>query len=447
MKKIFLLVTILSLISTNAISGEFCTKKDVKVNYYHGEGICKGLGPKSNNWYTLKESTTAPQESNKLIIKKNVTYVYVGELRTESAQCIATIPFSHSEFISIEQCDDKETNSYTKTEISTHFSLGNGSFSSSNLDYVSAAYWDDLIWNSSNFTGKESSGLQLIYNAKGSKIGIWSLTSQGDGGYSHQNSDHLLGVNSWDSQRFLTGDVNADGKKDIIRISDPNNTTAYLSSYISNGSGTYTSLTTNQSLAADFWPDQNWLSADINNDDSEDIVLIYGDKNNKANIWVYTSNKNGTFTKMKNQKFGAGFWNSQHWKSGDINGDGADDIVLIYGDANGKTKVWVYQSNLDGSFTRVSTQSLGANFWSSQVWKLGDIDGNGSDDLVLIYGAADGKARIWTYMDNGRNQFIRKSANKTLTPFSNKEGTTPTWILGDVNGDHKDDIIKLIGSN
>jgi len=180
-------------------------------------------------------------------------------------------------------------------------------------------------------------------------------------------------------------------------------------------------------------------------------VLSFSQDSDDGNIKMlsslHASTSSGFKTESSDQNL-AGYWKDQKLLSGDFNGDGIDDLVNIYGekdkDEKVKTQVWVHLS--DGSSFEYQSALKGlAGFWSQQKWLVGDFNGDGKDDLVNLYGKrqADGKIKTqaWLHLSTG-STFEYNSNLKTLAGFWDEQ----KWLAGDFNGDGKDDLVNLYGS-
>ncbi len=142
------------------------------------------------------------------------------------------------------------------------------------------------------------------------------------------------------------------------------------------------------------------------------------------------------------QDFSAPVWsnfNSYPRQIGDVNGDGRDDIVGFGGD--GKTHVALS----DGGRFLPSTPwiaefSSGWTSFNSYPRLLGDVNGDGRDDIVGFGG--DGKTHV-ALSDGGR--FL--PSTPWIAEFSSGWTSFNSYprLLGDVNGDGRDDIVGFGG--
>jgi len=114
--------------------------------------------------------------------------------------------------------------------------------------------------------------------------------------------------------------------------------------------------------------------------------------------------------------------------SGDVNGDGSDDIMLFVAEQPG---VRVYLS--DG------TKFVDAGIWAetgpgADGWQVGDFDGDGKTDLLRCLKGGSG-AKV--YLSEG-NRFV--DAGSWTEAGNGADG----WYIGDFNGDIKSDLLRYM---
>jgi hypothetical protein len=137
---------------------------------------------------------------------------------------------------------------------------------------------------------------------------------------------------------------------------------------------------------------------------------------------------------------------------GDFNGDGRDDIVTFVqkrqnfadGSLLGNAPVWVALS--DG--TRFRTSRVWHRFFSleGEIPLVGDFNGDGKDDIATFVqkpqhfadGTLLGAAPVWVALSNG-TRFQSSRVWHTGFSFANE-----VPMVGDFNGDGKDDIVSFV---
>ncbi|TRT87074.1 MAG: VCBS repeat-containing protein [Microcystis aeruginosa Ma_AC_P_19900807_S299] len=213
-----------------------------------------------------------------------------------------------------------------------------------------------------------------------------------------------------------------------------------------------------QGLKTGYWANENnseQLIGDFNGDGKDDIVNLQSD--GISNNWIALSNGNGTFNlkgayittgSNNSQETGliAGFWSNENNSEqliGDFNGDGKDDIVNLQSD--GISNNWVALSNGNGTFNLIpKAQGLTAGFWADEnnsEQLIGDFNGDGKDDIVNLQ--SDGTSNNWIALSNGDGtfKFLNYSQGLTAGYWGNENNSEQ--LLGDFNGDGLDDIVNL----
>ena len=257
---------------------------------------------------------------------------------------------------------------------------------------------------------------------------VWTFLSNGDGSYMAKSYSLGSGFDAAGGY-WMTGDINGDGKADLIYVYPAGD---IVWTFLSNGDGSYTAKT--YSLGTGFDAGGGvWTTGDINGDGRTDLVYIYA----RGNIaWTFLSNGDGSYT-PKTYSLGSGFdAGGGYWMTGDANGDGKADLIYVYpsGDI-----VWTFLSNGNGSYT-AKTYSLGSGFDAGGgIWEPADVNGDGKSDLVYVYPGGD---IVWTFLSNGDGSYTPK----TYSLGSGFDAGGGYWMTGDANGDGKADLIYVYPS-
>ncbi len=225
------------------------------------------------------------------------------------------------------------------------------------------------------------------------------------------------------------GDVNGDGALDIVVGNfipidqSPGGAFSQSVVYLNNGTGTiWTPVNLGTATENTF----SVAVGDVNGDGALDIVV--GNKG-KQNL-VYLNN--GTGTIWTPVTFGTVTASTYSLAVGDVNGDGALDIVA--GTYNGQSVVYLN----NGTGTNWTPVNFGpaVSFTYTSSIVLGDVNGDGSLDIVAgtYWGGSNGQSVV--YLNNGTGTIW------TPVTFGNPPGGTTTTVgLGDLNGDGNLDIV------
>ena len=217
------------------------------------------------------------------------------------------------------------------------------------------------------------------------------------------------------SPSFVTlGDVNSDGKLDIVSANRASNTTSVL---LGNGNGTFGAQAT---FATGTQPRTVTLG-DVNGDGNLDIITA---NISSTFVSVLLGNGNGAFKAQSTFAVG-GNSRARFVKLGDVNSDGKLDIVTSNGTSNSAS---VLLGNGNGTFQTSATFATGSNALSMT---LGDVNGDGRLDIITGNNTSND---VSVLLGNGDGTFQTQSTFATGTP-------TFSSTLGDVNGDGRLDII------
>jgi hypothetical protein len=248
--------------------------------------------------------------------------------------------------------------------------------------------------------------------------------SNGDGTFTVKQFQHQPRYNNR-SGTWLAGDINGDGRTDLIHL--PGAT--YIHPWISRGDGTFDV----KQYAP--WPGYavsigNWMAGDFNGDGKTDLIHLITDY---THPWL--SNGDGTFSVGMFRPWAGYNINMGHWLTGDFNGDRSTDLMHV----SGADYVRPWLSNRDGTFS-VRFFSPGAGYATKQLkWLAGDLDNNGLTDLVHIVGGD----YVHPWLSKGDGTF----SLSTFCPAPRYNSRSGGWITADLNGDRRTDLVHLVQDN
>lgn len=267
----------------------------------------------------------------------------------------------------------------------------------------------------------------------------------------------------------LSGDVNGDGRPDLILESTCQNQNSFgvcATHHLQVGSALGTITHTNtlvapQQLSSMDFQYSKALAGDFTGDGKTDLVIIEA-TNTTLTLTVASSNGNGTFTLDSAQAFGGENWAVMNPLVGDFNGDGKMDLAFTSvcntvslnagsctnGDNN---SVRIVSSNGNGSFSMGAHLDLGsATGWNSYYAFAGDFNGDSKTDLVFNSTCqktnpidstctAGDTNYVYTALSNGSGSFSLSSVQNYGSGWSDYPNSEN--LIGDINGDGRSDLV------
>jgi hypothetical protein len=278
---------------------------------------------------------------------------------------------------------------------------------------LKAAYWSksrSLQRNASSRQSGARSGSAASARMKGSnppisQIGFLGINPTAAGGATFSSFPAVL------------GDFTGSGKKlDVATVVSTPGLGYQISVALSHGDGTFTVKLT-PAPSADLNPDPIWVG-DLNNDGKDDIVMLHQAAPAAIQVWLADSNGDGGFTAGTSMQVTA---NSALWAT--LTHVGADtNLDLVVADAADPGNIWTLKGNGDGTFgTPAAAPFIGQLAASKPLYPSNPVvfgDFNGDGILDFAGGCAAAHTCTATNQANQIVVYLADGSGGYLTPVA-----------------------------
>jgi YD repeat-containing protein len=288
-----------------------------------------------------------------------------------------------------------------------------------------------------DMNGDGKSDLIFIGDAGSANAGkVYVATSNGNG-FNYWTWNSSIRMVDDGSETFF-GDVNGDGKADLVNITGANGVQpGRVHVGLSDGTSfAYWTWMTSGRMVDD--GSQSYL-ADVNSDGKADLVNITGATGGQPGR-VHVGLSNGTsFAYWTWMTAGRMVDDYSEYQFADVNGDGKQDFIDVSppsGNNPGAVHVGLSNGSSFAGWTSVSA----TNTVSLGNWYMADVNGDGKADLVSVIGSGVDAGKVRVGLSNG-------TSFATWTSTSTAKVDLGSDIkFADVDGDGKKDLIATAPS-
>ncbi|WP_151898319.1 FG-GAP-like repeat-containing protein [Streptomyces sp. C8S0] len=283
-----------------------------------------------------------------------------------------------------------------------------GSFAAPHSSFARtpADYWklESMKKVSGDFNGDGRSDVAVMYKYD-TETKIWTFLGKANGSFQAPFSTWTAPSSSWEWDRVQlhAGDANGDGRDDLIAWYEYPNTSDALFTFVADDRGgfgtpvkSWTSTTWTRSMG-------KTVTGDYNGDGRDDLAVLYDYSGGAIKVWTFLAQPNGgyanPFQGFRHDTWGD--WSATNVHSGDFDGDGRDDVLFWFDYADGRDIAYILKSNANGSFVApraALTISAGSMTYSAMKTVIGDYNGDGRDDIGAMYGYTNGTVKMFTWL-------------------------------------------------
>ncbi|WP_170153751.1 FG-GAP-like repeat-containing protein [Actinoplanes italicus] len=236
--------------------------------------------------------------------------------------------------------------------------------------------------------------------------------------------------------RMASGDVNGDGKDDVVMAYQQADGT--FSFYVwRNGNSAASVWYTSGSFGLGRVGGRLVLG-DFNGDKKAEPAMAYDQGDGTMRIYRWLSDGN-SFNRTSDYDSGSFQLSNvgDRMASGDVNGDGKDDIVMAYQQPDGTFSYYVWRNGNSAASVWYDSGSYNFARVAGRL-VLGDFNGDGKAEPAMAYDQGDGTMRTYRWLSDG-DSFNRTSDYDSGSFRLSNVGNR--MAAADVDGDGKDDIV------
>jgi hypothetical protein len=298
-------------------------------------------------------------------------------------------------------------------------------------DYV------DISLSGSSGSGAAHESPAMAYALSDAQMGIYRWGTSGSSFTSPavwtSGSYHMASV----GRLTASGDVNGDGKSDIVQAYQNSDGTFSFHVFLDGNSSAGVWYTSGPfALGA---VDGRLVVGDFNGDGKAEPALIHDDGGSQS---IYRWQSTGSSFSRVTDYVGTGSFNlgnvGDRVAAGDVNGDGKDDIVEAYQVADGTFSYFVFSGGLTSSGVWYTSGQFALGAVANRL-VVADFNGDGKAEPAMVHDDG-GKQSIYRWQSTGSS--FARATDYVGTGSFNLGNVDDRVAAGDVNGDGKADVVE-----
>lgn len=253
--------------------------------------------------------------------------------------------------------------------------------------------------------------------------------------------------------KVIAVDVNGDGREDLIHARTNSSGELVLRVHMSDGAGGFAAKAahTGYDYVRGDGSFATLVGADLNGDGRGDLVHV---RTNGAGDLVFRAHlSDGAGGFIDGPSYDSGLEASANGNAftkmlvGDVNGDGRDDLVHVRTRNNGNIIFAVHLSDGAGGFKPHAAFDTGIEYSAAEgaLTKAftADVNGDGRKDLIYARTNSTGELVLRAYVSDGTGSFVAQPSHNTGIDYARSDGSFASLIKADVNGDGRDDLVHV----
>lgn len=309
-------------------------------------------------------------------------------------------------------------------------------------------YYDDPAFVG-DFNGDNISDVVIHWDSNG-KRQLLVYIGKGDGTFyegANLSSTRNHNLKLYPSDYFVE-DVNGDGKDDFVvhfRNASGNRSALVYKGTASSpylvDAATYALTSSNK-----YYDEDPVFMGDFNGDGKADLLVHWQDTvTNTRQLLIYKGNADATFSLGANLDSSITY-DPLHipykFLVGDVTGDGKDDFIAHYKNSLGNRENAVYRGTSSSPYTLEGINALTSSndYIPRDPVFVGDVNGDGRDDLIVHWTSSAGKRQLLVYTANSNGTF-NSGVNFATTNNNNPLLYSGRFFVADVDGDGREDFI------